>query len=305
MNESRFILPPVGRVDVIVDSDAYNEIDDQFAIAYMLHSEEKFNIKGICAAPFYNARSETPADGMRKSYDEILKLLHLSGHESLRKKVFLGSDSYLPSETEPVESDAARFIVKTAQQYTAEQPLYIVAIGAITNIASAILMDRSICENCVVVWLGGNALHMPHNREFNLMQDVSAARVVFESGVRLVQLPCDGVVDRLSTTRWELEHWLSGQGELCDYLVKTTVDEAESYAAGKPWSRVIWDVSPVAWFFDEGGNFMKSRMIPTPIPGYDNHYESGTHPHLMSYVYRIDRDAIFEHLFRKLRNEEG
>lgn len=303
MNETRFILPPEGKVAAILDTDAFNEIDDQFAIAYMLRSPEKFDVKGICAAPFYNAKSDTPADGMRKSYDEILKLLHLLNKESMKSRVFLGSDTYLPSETEAVDSDAARFIVKTAQNYTAENPLYIVAIGAITNVASAILLDRTICDKCVVVWLGGNALHMPHNREFNLMQDVSAARVVFESGMPLVQLPCDGVVDRLTTTRWELEHWLSEQDELCDYLVKTTVDEAESYAAGKPWSRVIWDVCPVAWFFNESGHFMKTRMIPTPIPGYDNHYESGTHEHKLCYVYHIDRDAIFEHMFRKLRGE--
>lgn len=303
MNEKRFLLPPEGKVAAILDTDAYNEIDDQFAIAYMLRSEEKFDVKGICAAPFYNAKSDTPADGMHKSYDEILKLLHLLNKDSMKGRVYLGSETYLPAEDEPVESDAARFIVKTAQDFTAENPLYLVAIGAITNIASAILLDRSICEKCVVVWLGGNALHMPHNREFNLMQDVSAARVVFESGIPLVQLPCEGVIDRLTTTRWELEHWLSGQDELCDYLVKTTVDEAESYAAGKPWSRVIWDVSTVAWFFNEDGHLMKSRMIPTPIPGYDNHYEAGTHEHQMSYVYSIDRDAVLEHLFRKLRNE--
>lgn len=303
MNENRFILPPEGKVAAILDTDAFNEIDDQFAIAYMIRSEEKFDVKGICAAPFYNAKSDTPADGMQKSYDEILKLLHLLNRDSMKPRVFLGSDTYLPSETEAVDSDAARFIVKTAQSYTPENPLYIVAIGAITNVASAILLDRTICDKCVVVWLGGNGLHMPHNREFNLMQDVSAARVVFESGIPLVQMPCDGVVDRLTTTRWELEHWLSGRDELCDYLVKTTVDEAESYASGKPWSRVIWDVCPVAWFFNESGHFMKTRMIPTPIPGYDNHYESGTHEHKMSYVYHIDRDAIFEHMFRKLRGE--
>ena len=45
---------PTGMTDVILDTDAFNEIDDQFAIAYMLRSKEKLNVKGICAAPFYN-----------------------------------------------------------------------------------------------------------------------------------------------------------------------------------------------------------------------------------------------------------
>ena len=45
---------PKGKVDVILDTDAYNEIDDQFAIGYMLKKTEKFNVRGICAAPFTN-----------------------------------------------------------------------------------------------------------------------------------------------------------------------------------------------------------------------------------------------------------
>lgn len=27
---------PTGQIDIVLDTDAYNEIDDQFAIAYML-----------------------------------------------------------------------------------------------------------------------------------------------------------------------------------------------------------------------------------------------------------------------------
>ena len=45
------------KVDVILDTDAYNEIDDLFAIAYMILSQERMNIKGILAAPFYSPRS--------------------------------------------------------------------------------------------------------------------------------------------------------------------------------------------------------------------------------------------------------
>ena len=34
---------PQGNVDVVLDTDAYNEIDDQYAIAYLLKSKEKLN----------------------------------------------------------------------------------------------------------------------------------------------------------------------------------------------------------------------------------------------------------------------
>ena len=68
---------PEGKIDVVLDTDAYNEIDDQFAIAYMLRSKGKLNVKAIYAAPFFNDRSSGPEDGMVRSYEEILKLLSL------------------------------------------------------------------------------------------------------------------------------------------------------------------------------------------------------------------------------------
>ena len=63
---------PKGKVDVVLDTDAYNEIDDQYAIAYLLNSEDKLNVKAIYAAPFFNENSKSPKDGMERSYDEIL-----------------------------------------------------------------------------------------------------------------------------------------------------------------------------------------------------------------------------------------
>ena len=58
---------PAGKVDVVLDTDTYNEIDDQFAAAYLLSYGEKLNVKGICAAPFFNDRSSSPADGRKSS----------------------------------------------------------------------------------------------------------------------------------------------------------------------------------------------------------------------------------------------
>ena len=292
---------PKGRIDVVLDTDAYNEIDDQFAIAYMLKSEQKFAVKGICAAPFLNGKSTSAKDGMNKSYDEIQKLLGLLGREDMKKLVHRGSESYLADERTPVESAAASFMARLADEYSPERPLYIVAIGAITNVASAILKNPRMKENCVVVWLGGSATHMPYAAsEVNMMQDIAGARVIFGCGVPLVQLPCGGVVDRFVTSRYELEHWLSGKNPLCDYLARNTIKEAESYAHGKPWTRVIWDVTAVAWLLDENGKFMSDKLIHSPIPEYDRQYAYDETRHLIRYVYWINRDALMEDLFRVL-----
>lgn len=297
----RNLTPPAGRIDVVLDTDAYNEIDDQFAIGYMIRHQEKFHIRGICAAPFFNSHSTDPADGMERSFHEIRKLLALAGREDLLDLVYRGSGEYLPSETVPAESPAAEFMAELAKAYCPEKPLYIVAIGAITNVASAILKNPAMKESCVVVWLGGNGVHMPRGAdEFNMKQDIAAARVVFGCGVPLVQLPCGGVVDRFTTSQYELEHWLKGKNPLCDYLCENTVQEAELYAAGKPWTRVIWDVTAVAWLLNGEYGFMKDRLMASLIPEYDLQYGIDPDQHLMRYVYHIDRDALFEDLFKAL-----
>ena len=221
---------PVGRVEVVLDTDAFKEMDDQFAIAYMLSAPEKLDVRAIYAAPFHNAKSSSPEDGMNKSYDEIMKLLDLAGKMDLKRCVYRGSRDYLPDERTPVDSPAARDLVERAMAHSGEDPLYVVAIGAITNVASAILMRPEIIDRMALVWLGGHAHEWPDNREFNLMQDVAAARVVFNCGVALIQLPCNGVVDRATVTGPELRHWLMGKGPLCEYLAQNAIREAESYA---------------------------------------------------------------------------
>ncbi len=292
---------PEGKIDVVLDTDAYNEIDDQFAIGYMLRNTQKFNIKGICAAPFLNGKSTCASDGMEKSYNEIRKLLSLAEMGGLENSVFKGSEEFLKDEKTAVRSEAADFMAALADDYSPEKPLYIVAIGAITNVASALLKNPKMTENCVVVWLGGHGVHMPlAASEFNMKQDIAAARVVFGCGIPLVQLPCGGVVDHFLTSKYELEHWLKGKNALCDYLYNNTVQEADSYAAGKPWTRVIWDVTAVAWLLNENSKFMAERLMPSPIPEYDGHYAFDPTRHLIKYVYNINRDSLFEDLFNKL-----
>ena len=137
----RRLEKPKERVDVVIDTDTYNEIDDQYALSYLIKSDEKLDLKAIYAAPFFNEKSTGPADGMEKSYREIMNVLTLLEREDLKQVVYRGSTEYLPSETEPVISDAAKDLAERAMNYTEEHPLYVVAIAAITNVASAILLE--------------------------------------------------------------------------------------------------------------------------------------------------------------------
>ena len=288
---------PGSKVDVVLDTDAFNEIDDQFAIAYLLRSGDKLNTKAIYAAPFYNGNSTGAADGMERSYREILKLLELMGET---RAVFHGADAFLADEKTPVISAAAEDLARRAEQYSPENPLYVVAIGAITNVASAILLNPKVAENTVVVWLGGHARHYHDTKEFNMWGDMAAARVVMGSGVPFVQLPCQGVVSAFTVSGPELEYWLVNKNPLADYLARNTIQAAESYAKGKPWTRPIWDVTAVAWLLNEGERFMRTRILPMQMPGYDGRYHEMPDGTPMVYAYSICRDALMEDLIRRL-----
>lgn len=294
----RRLRKPAGMVDVVLDTDTFNEIDDQFALAYLIKSDEKLNLKAIYAAPFYNEKSTGPKDGMEKSYREIMNVLDLMERGDLKEVVYKGSERYLPSEKEAVDSPAARDLVERAQGYSKENPLYVIAIGAITNIASALLMDPGLTEKIVVIWLGGNAYFWPHNKEFNLYQDVAGARVLFGSGVPVVQLPCMGVVSAFTISGPELEYHLRGKNKLCDYLVDVTTAEAKETYGGATWTRAIWDVTAVAWLLD--GDFMYDCLKHSPIAEYDDRYAFDETRHFIKYVYHIKRDDLFADLFRKL-----
>lgn len=294
----RNLSVPEGPVDVVLDTDAYNEIDDQFAIAYLLRSKEKLNVKAMYAAPFHNRNSEGPEDGMEKSYDELQKILKLAGETDV--PTFRGSRGYLPDENTPLLSDAASDLARRAEAYSPENPLYVVAIGAITNVASALLLNPAVKENTVVVWLGGHSLEYGDCAEFNLFQDVAAARVVMGCGVPFVQLPCMGVVSNFTISKPELDYWFRGKSELGTYLAENTCRAAESYAKGRPWTRVIWDVTAVAWLLNDEDRFMKSRLIPTALPSYANRYEIDPNRDLMRYVYYIRRDSLWKDVIEKI-----
>ena len=298
-NEQRIknLSVPCGTIDVVLDTDAYNEIDDQYAIAYLLKSTEKLNTKAIYAAPFFNNKVSSVIEGMEKSYDEILNITKLLGVE---KPVFKGSDTYLKDEETPVISDSAKDLAERANAYSPESPLYVVAIGAITNVASAILLNPKVAENTVIVWLGGHAQHFAHTKEFNMYQDVAAARVVFKSGVPLVQLPCMGVVSAFTLSEPELVCWLKGKNPLTDYLVDITIREMGNRVKNSIWSKVIWDVTAIAWLLNDKERFMSSRLITAPIPSYDNLYSENPNGHLMRYVYQIKKDALMIDLINKL-----
>lgn len=287
---------PQGIIRMVLDTDAYNEIDDQYAIVYSLLSPERLKVEALYAAPFHNERSTGPGDGMEKSYDEILELLNRLDVES-NGFVFRGSTTYLPDAETPVESEAARDLVKKALASPDDDPLYVVAIGAITNVASAILMEPKIIERIVVIWLGGHALNWPNNREFNFKQDLPASKLIFDCGVPLIQIPCMGVTTHLHTTVPEMEAYVKGRGAIGDYLF----DAFRNYTDNPfGWSKEIWDVAAIAVLINQ--NWVHTHLVHSPVINGTEATGTDHGRHLIRYAFYMQRDPIFRDLFTKLDN---
>lgn len=292
---------PTYPVDVVLDTDAFNEVDDQFALAYLIRNQEKLRLQAIYAAPFFNEKADSPKTGMEKSYDEILNILNLAEAPKYRERVFPGAEHFLKDRNEPAKSEAAQDLIERALQYSKEHPLYVIGIAAATNLASAILLEPSIRERIVVIWLGGSGFHCSEIEEFNLMEDIPAAQVLFDSGVPLVQLPCWGVVESFSISKPELEVYLKGHSPLTDYLASHAIASVEEWAETPMWTKAIWDVAAVAWLLNDNQRFMKERTVPCPKITSQGRYHFTEGRHSMRYVYRMERDPLMTDLITKLR----
>jgi len=279
-----------------LDTDTYNEIDDQFALVYALLSPE-VEVEAVYAAPFHNSRSEGPGDGMEKSYEEILRILNILNKDA-EGFAFRGSEDYLLDLNAPHRSPAALDLVARSRKADNRDPLYVVAVGAITNVASALLIDPGIVERIVVVWLGGNGHNWPDQREFNFRQDLNASRLIFDSGVPLVQLPCTPVVTHFATTLPEMDSYLRGHGAVAEYLLQIFRDYREDHFAV---SKVLWDMTAVAWLINP--DWLPSHLTHTPLVTGQYTFSFDEGRHLMRTVYFVRRDPIFRDFFEKLRSE--
>jgi len=300
VSESRrieMLRPPAKRpVRMVLDTDTFNEIDDQFAVVYALISPE-LDVQALYAAPFHNNRSSGPGDGMEKSYEEILRVLDRLGR-SPEGFVFKGSSNWIKDVQKPERSPAALDLIERAKKSSPQDPLYVAAVGAITNVANAILIEPSIIQNIVVVWLGGNGHNWPSQREFNYMQDLKASRVIFDSGVPVVQLPCTPVVTHFTTTVPEMERYVGGRGPIGDYLLTIFKDYHKDHFA---WSKVLWDMTAIAWLVND--KWLPSDLVHSPIVTDNYTYSFDQSRHLIRVVNFVNRDPIFRDFFTKLEKQ--
>ena len=291
----RLTHPRSGRLDVILDTDTANELDDQFALAWAVLSKDSINLQAVHVAPYFNDRSDSPADGQQKSFAEAKAVLEALGETQI--PVVAGSEEYLPDKETPVDSPAARDLVRRAMERSPEDPpLYVATIGCVTNAASAILLEPAIIDRIVIVMLGGQDFEWPTAREFNLQQDIPAVQVLFESGVPIVQISAVRQALSLGLTYPEVKEYVKGCGEIGD-LLADRYEEQSNLTPG--YRRPIWDLSAIAWIINP--DWAKSTLRPRPNLTDDAYWSDNFFGKPMRQVVLLDVSGIFMDLFAKLK----
>ncbi|CAA0114222.1 Pyrimidine-specific ribonucleoside hydrolase RihB [Halioglobus japonicus] len=317
------LIPREGMLEVVIDTDLTNEIDDEFALVQAILSPERLNIRAIYAAPY--ALSEEivrrgaltelgirkleeslmsvgldlsvipdvePGPSMEQAFDMAIHISELTGFTP-DQGIHRGSDRFLTDIVTPVMSDAANNLVALAQEER-ESRLVVVANGAITNVASALLIDPSIAEDIVIVWTAAYPSFWPHpNNSFNLVQDIDAARVVFESGAPVVYIPGYFVGEKLRVSLPEMREHIEGRGDIGDFLFELYSGLDNSGARTK----VIWDMVTVGYLLDPTG--FDERVVAPMTLGDDRRWIPGTGLPVVEPI-DFDRDLIFADFYTKL-----
>jgi len=293
---------------LILDTDTFNEVDDQFAIGYAMLSDN-IDVLAMTAAPFVSSTFTDPADGMEASFKELVNVRDMVDPDGkMNIPCYRGSRSFMENTITPVRSEAADNIIRIVHE--SDDIVYIAAIGAFTNVASALMIDPSIMEKVVVIMVGANSYNYKNGNcnEYNLKQDRSAAKILFECGVPLVVLPAYGGTSQLYTTNAELNYYLKDKAGiygnyLCDIVAR---DEGEALQGSvcNSRERIIWDIAAIAFLKDVERfswiNIHPARTITDD--GYWRFLDSNALGREMIYTEVFDRCEIMSDFYTTILN---
>ena len=291
----QFTVPAEKQVRVITDTDAKNEADDQFAVVQALLSP-KFDNVGMIAAHYGVDRH---ADAMQRSYRE-LETLFAKMHFSPEGVLFHGAEHPLPARDTPVDSEGAQLIIREAMQDD-PRPLYVLFLGPLTDLASALLLEPRIAKRLTAIWIGGGR-YPNGGLEFNLGNDIHAVNVVFSSQVEVWQVP-KNVYEMMPVSLAELEYRVRPCGEigayLCDQLEQHSYEDAprkSAFRTGESW--VLGDSPAVGLLLYE--HRFCFDWVSAPLISQDQSYiHTGLNRPIRVYN-AIDSRLILEDLYSKL-----
>jgi len=151
---SRHEWPLEKPIKFILDSDTANEIDDLFAIAFLLYGEHpKIDWLGLSSAQWFHVWSGDSTVYQSQQLNE--DMLRITDRMNLPHP--LGADIIMGKpwgDYDARDSPAAQFIIDQAMALPPDEKMVVMCIGASTNLASAIALKPEITDKIVAYTLG-------------------------------------------------------------------------------------------------------------------------------------------------------
>jgi purine nucleosidase len=199
------------KIPVILSTDVGNEIDDQWAITYLL-LQPKFKVLGVMSAHAPTIPAPAGHTSYRILVDVVENRLRMKNHPPLIEG---GSEPLMDTQT-PRPSPAAKFLLEQSKRFSGQHRLTVLMIGAATDVASAILIDPTIVGRIRVVQMGFNGEQ--GGEEFNIANDVHAVQAILNSNVPLIIGPGSVCRASLSLTFAEAQRMLAHHGAIGNWL---------------------------------------------------------------------------------------
>lgn len=286
----QYDVPEYKKIRLIVDTDAACEADDPFAIAQALMTK-KFDIRALVAAHFGERGT------VQRSFDEIETVLRCM---EMDVPHFMGEDGPLTVAMNDAPSPAVEFLIQEALRLE-ERPLFVLCLGAITNVARALKECPDIMDKMTVVWIG---CHQPGTekvpfREFNAGNDIEAANFVLQSGVKLWLIPSN-VYGTMRISLAEIQRRIYPCGEIGQHLFENMEQynrsEFAGWTAGESWT--LGDNPAVGVAMDESCGRYRDMIAPFIQPDTATTLQTEG-PLIRVYEY-VDSRFVLEDMMSKL-----
>ena len=279
------------RIPVILSTDVGNEIDDQWAVAYLL-LQPRFQVLGVMSAHAPTITAPAGHTSFQILLDVVENRLGMRRHPPLVE----GGSYPLDDQKTPRTSPAARFLIEKSKGFTPARRLTVLTIGAATDVASAILIDPSIVDRIQIVQMGFT--NEDGGQEFNIANDVHAVQAILNSNVPLVIGPGDVCRKSLSLTfdqaKSMLDHhgsigsWLWGEYQAWYFRV---VKPMRVNDFSKPW--VIWDDITLAFAL----GMTTQHTTPRPRMRDNMTFEKVETDRVVTWITDVDEEKMWEDFF--------
>ncbi|MEO0896856.1 MAG: nucleoside hydrolase [Bacteroidota bacterium] len=223
--------------NIMLDADTGNEVDDYYALARAL-VEPSWNIICLNAVQWQSSQWAIP-HSMENSHRLNQVLL---GEMGLNIQTRRGGVNRMFDWGDMAQHSAATYeIIKQTKLLAENEKLSIVALGALTNVASAIYIDSTVASKINLYWLGTTYdfdRGILKRQDFNCMMDQQAVEVVLMSKVALHIMPTNVAVNMVFSYE-ETEKALPKDNRLSKLLLDRWYDHLD----GGRQERVLWDLA--------------------------------------------------------------